>query len=181
MASIEFRHLRVLVVDRNDYMRKIARLLLLGLGIRDVVEASEAEDWFATFARTSPDIVFVDLDAPDLCGLTAIRRLRDTNESSNAYVPIVAMSAHAVRERVAAARDAGATEFVCKPYSGKMIEERIINIVLNPRPFVRTKSFFGPDRRRFVHPNYAATERRQDIPTLEAPGGVEEPKRRRVR
>ena len=34
-------------------------------------------------------------------------------------------------------------------------------MVANPRPFIKTKSYFGPDRRRNVNPNYVGTERRK--------------------
>jgi hypothetical protein len=39
--------------------------------------------------------------------------------------------------------------------------QRVLNVVANPRPFIRTKSYFGPDRRRNANPNYAGAERRK--------------------
>jgi hypothetical protein len=38
---------------------------------------------------------------------------------------------------------------------------RILNVVVKPRPFVKTKTYFGPDRRRNVNPNYGGLERRK--------------------
>jgi two-component system, chemotaxis family, chemotaxis protein CheY len=60
-----------------------------------------------------------------------------------------------------AARDAGVTEFMAKPISANALYQRILNIVANPRPFIKTKTYFGPDRRRTVNPNYAGPERRK--------------------
>jgi hypothetical protein len=60
-----------------------------------------------------------------------------------------------------AARDAGVTEFLVKPLSAKALYERILSVVLHPRPFVRTKNYFGPDRRRNSNPGYAGPERRR--------------------
>ena len=37
----------------------------------------------------------------------------------------------------------------------------MLNVVANPRPFIRTRSYFGPDRRRNANPNYAGPERRK--------------------
>ena len=37
----------------------------------------------------------------------------------------------------------------------------MLNIVANPRPFIKTRSYFGPDRRRGVNPNYQGPERRK--------------------
>jgi two-component system chemotaxis response regulator CheY len=76
-------------------------------------------------------------------------------------VPIVMLTGHSEKKRVIAARDAGVTEFLAKPISAKALYQRVLNIVANPRPFIRTKSYFGPDRRRNVNPNYAGTERRK--------------------
>ena len=61
---------------------------------------------------------------------------------------------------VTAARDAGVTEFA-KPISAKGLYQRIINVVANPRPFIKTKTYFGPDRRRNINSNYIGPERRK--------------------
>jgi hypothetical protein len=50
---------------------------------------------------------------------------------------------------------------MAKPISAKALYQRILNIVARPRPFVRTKTYFGPDRRRNVNPNYVGPERRK--------------------
>ena len=54
------------------------------------------------------------------------------------------LTGHSEKKRVVVARDAGATEFLAKPISAKALYERILNIVANPRPFVKTKNYFGP-------------------------------------
>jgi hypothetical protein len=53
------------------------------------------------------------------------------------------------------------TEFLAKPISAKSLYERILNVVANPRPFIKTKSYFGPDRRRNVNSSYVGPERRK--------------------
>src|SRR6185503_19347376 len=58
-------------------------------------------------------------------------------------------------------RDAGVTEFLAKPISAKALYQRIINVVANPRPFIKTKTYFGPDRRRNTTSNYIGPERRK--------------------
>jgi len=62
---------------------------------------------------------------------------------------------------VVSARDAGITEFMAKPISAKALYQRILNVVANPRPFIKTKNYFGPDRRRNVTANYVGPERRK--------------------
>ena len=58
------------------------------------------------------------------------------------------------------ARDAGVTEFLAKPISAKALYQRIVNVVVSPRPFIKTKSYFGPDRRRNTVTAYIGPERR---------------------
>ena len=60
------------------------------------------------------------------------------------------LTGHTEKARVTAARDAGITEFLAKPISAKALYQRIVNVVANPRPFIKTKTYFGPDRRRNV-------------------------------
>ncbi|MCR9267419.1 MAG: response regulator, partial [Alphaproteobacteria bacterium] len=49
---------------------------------------------------------------------------------------------------VMAARDAGVTEFCCKPVTAKEMFSKIASVINEPRPFILNKSYFGPDRRR---------------------------------
>jgi DNA-binding response OmpR family regulator len=87
--------------------------------------------------------------------------IRQPGANANPYVPIIMMTGHSERKRVTAARDAGVTEFLAKPISAKGLHQRILNIVANPRPFIKTKSYFGPDRRRSVNAGYSGPERRK--------------------
>jgi two-component system chemotaxis response regulator CheY len=59
------------------------------------------------------------------------------------------------------ARDAGITEFLAKPVSATLIYRRIAAMVENPRDFVETGSFFGPDRRRRAAGPKGAERRKQ--------------------
>src|SRR6185437_7982299 len=87
--------------------------------------------------------------------------IRQPGANSNPYVAIIMLTGHSEKKRVVAARDAGITEFLAKPISAKGLYQRIVNVVANPRPFIKTKTYFGPDRRRNVNPNYVGTERRK--------------------
>jgi len=88
--------------------------------------------------------------------------IRQPDANTNPYVPIIMITGHTEKKRVLAARDAGITEILVKPISAKALYQRIVNVILNPRPFVRTKNYFGPDRRRSLNPNYVGGERRNE-------------------
>src|SRR4029077_14583568 len=105
--------------------------------------------------------VITDWAMPIFDGMDLTQMIRQPGANNNPYVPIIMLTGHSEKKRVISARDAGVTEFLAKPISANGLYERVLNVVANPRPFIRTRSYFGPDRRRNTNPNYAGTERRK--------------------
>jgi CheY-like chemotaxis protein len=161
MVRIEFKRLRLLVIDDNIHMRKILRTLLHAFGVREVHEAEDGATGLNAFTDHTPDIIITDLAMPIFNGIELTQMIRQPGANSNPYVAIIMLTGHSEKKRVVSARDAGVTEFLVKPISAKGLYQRIVNVVANPRPFIKTKTYFGPDRRRIVNPNYAGTERRK--------------------
>jgi two-component system chemotaxis response regulator CheY len=164
MSRIDFNRLRFVVVDDNAHMRRIVRALLHGFGAREVNEAEDGAAGLEAFTHNVPDIVITDWAMPIFDGLELTQMIRQPGVNANPFVPIIMLTGHSEKKRVTAARDAGVTEFLAKPLSAKALYERIVSVVLNPRPFVRTKSYFGPDRRRGINPAYNGPERRRGGP-----------------
>jgi CheY-like chemotaxis protein len=164
MSRIDFNRLRFVVVDDNAHMRRIVRTLLHGFGAREVNEAEDGAAGLEAFTQNAPDIVITDWAMPIFDGIELTQMIRQPGANPNPFVPIIMLTGHSEKRRVVAARDAGVTEFLVKPLSARALYERIINVVMNPRPFVRTKTYFGPDRRRSLNPNYAGPERRRGGP-----------------
>jgi two-component system, chemotaxis family, chemotaxis protein CheY len=161
MVRIEFNRLCFLVIDDNIHMRRILRTLLHGFGTREVHEAEDGAAGLEAFIKHTPDILITDWAMPIFGGLELTQTIRQRGANSNPYVPIIMLTGHSEKQRVVLARDAGVTEFLAKPISAKSLYDRIVNVVANPRPFIKTKTYFGPDRRRNVIPNYVGTERRK--------------------
>ena len=155
-----FDRLRVLLVDDSADMRTLMRRILGALGVRDVVDAADAEACFAAMRDTPPDLAFVDWLMEPVDGLELTRRIRNDTNSPNVYLPIVMVTGHSEPERVKAARDAGVTEFLVKPVSSRSVFQRLVAIIEQPRPFVRTPTYFGPDRRRQSKPFEGPDRRR---------------------
>jgi DNA-binding response OmpR family regulator len=87
--------------------------------------------------------------------------IRQPGAHANPFVPIIMLTGHTERTRVTAARDAGITEFLAKPISAKGLYQRVFSVVAHPRPFIKTATYFGPDRRRSTSSNYSGPERRK--------------------
>ncbi len=160
MMKIDFSRLRFLMVDDNAHMRRIVRTLLYGFGVRDVYEAGDGATALVMFGQLMPDIVMTDWEMPIVDGLELTQMIRQPDSPANPRVPIIMVTAHCERKHVVAARDAGVTEFLIKPLSAKALRERILSVVLHPRPFIQSKTYFGPDRRRNARASYAGEERR---------------------
>jgi len=161
MVRIEFNRLRFLVIDDNAHMRRILRTLLHGFGAREVYEAEDGASGLEAFTHYMPDVLVTDWAMPIFDGLELTNMIRQPGANSNPYVPIIMLTGHSEKKRVVAARDAGVTEFLAKPISAKGLYQRIVNVVANPRPFIKTKSYFGPDRRRSNNTGYVGPERRK--------------------
>ncbi len=160
MAKIAFDALRFVVVDDNAHMRRIIRTLLRGFGSREIHEAEDGASGLEAVEAYSPDILITDIKMPIFDGIELTRMIRNPDGCRHPFLPIVVLTAYSEKKHVVAARDAGATEFLCKPVSATSLYRRIQNIIENPREFVRTKTYFGPDRRRNPNPNYTGIERR---------------------
>ena len=161
MISADFNRLRFLVIDDNAHMRRILRALLHRFGVRDVLEAANGASGIDAFMHLNPDFVITDWAMPIVDGLELTQIIRQPSVNGNPYVPIIMVSGEFDKRRLISARDAGVTEFLAKPISAKSLHRRILNIVFNPRPFIKAKTYFGPDRRRNAKMTYAGEERRK--------------------
>lgn len=156
----DFSRLRVLIVDDNHHMINIVKTILRGFGIKDFLEARDAAEAFDLFRGTAVDFIVLDFAMNILDGTDFVRLVRTGSDSPNPYVPIIMLTAYSERSRVLAARDAGVTEFCCKPVTPVELYKKVAAIVNSPRPFVRSNVYVGPDRRRHKDDNYKGDDRR---------------------
>ena len=168
---------KILIVDDDTDLRDT---LVEQLSLHDEFEASAVDTGAkgATAAKAnSPDLVLMDVGLPDTDGREVVRSLR----KGGFKAPIIMLTGHSEKRRVTVARDAGVTEFLAKPISAKGLYQRILNVVANPRPFIKTKTYFGPDRRRNTTNAYIGPERRVggEVEVMQQPslleGAVEVP------
>lgn len=160
MSGNRFDRLKVLVVDNNPHMRKIVVTILQAFGITQVFEASDGEKSWRIVKDNNPDIVILDCVLDGMSGIELTRTIRRSPDSPNPFMPVIMLTGHTKLDHVREARDAGISEFLAKPVSVKAILTRLTAVVEHPRPFVRTKAYFGPCRRRRNTAEYQGPERR---------------------
>jgi CheY-like chemotaxis protein len=147
---IEFNRLRFLVIDDNPHMRRILRALLHGFGAREVHEAEDGASGLEAFSNHGPDIIITDWKMPIFNGVELIQMIRQPDTNFNPFVPIIMLTGHTERRHIMAARNAGVTEVLSKPISANALYHRVASIVSQPRRFVRTPGYFGPEHRHPV-------------------------------
>ena len=163
MAASTSIPITILIVDDNQHMRGILKELLRAAGVSDIKEASDPLEAFEYMKSSLIDLLLVDLSMPLMDGVEFIRMVRTNENSPNHFLPIIMITGHSERSRVNAARDAGVNEFLVKPVTAKGLMERLSLIVNRPRNFVKSKQYFGPDRRRRADHNFSGEERRKDL------------------
>lgn len=109
----------VLIVEDDERIRGIVRLLLESQHYR-VVEAASAARGAIEARNHRPDLVIVDLGLPDRDGLSLIREIR-----SFSPLPILVLSARTMETDKISALDAGADDYVAKPFSAPELLARV--------------------------------------------------------
>jgi CheY-like chemotaxis protein len=159
---MDLKALRILVVDDNRHAAEIVKSILASLGAQDIRHATTPHAAFEMLTREIFDLTIVDqnLGKGDE-GIQLVRRIRNDPASPSPYMAILMLTGYTEQRRVTAARDAGVSEFLSKPFTVAGLLKRIEALILSPRAFVRSGDYFGPDRRRRADPNYQGPERRR--------------------
>jgi two-component system chemotaxis response regulator CheY len=136
-----------LVVDDRAYMRRVIKSILETLGCKRIDEAHHGGEALSIIRSWPPDIILSEALLQPMSGLEMLKAVR-ADKSNVKFTPVIMITSETRRERVVAARNAGVTEYVAKPFNAKSLILRIREVIERPRPFVDVGGYFGPDRRR---------------------------------
>src|ERR1700679_2492841 len=119
---------RILVVEDDERIRSSMRLALEGEGydVKDVASGEEALD---LFADAPTDVALIDIMLPGMDGFECCRALR-----RHSAVPIIIVTARADTHDVVAGLEAGADDYVTKPFVAKELAARIRALLRRARP-----------------------------------------------
>jgi CheY-like chemotaxis protein len=142
--------LSVLVVDDNQYMRKMVRNLLVNCGIKEIYEAADGIAALDSIRTMAPDVVILDWEMPLLSGAELVRIVRSPGVFPMPDIPIIMLTGHCERWRVVEAVRLGVNEYLTKPVSAKAIYDRLVSIMAQPRPVVQLGDYYGPEPRKLL-------------------------------
>ncbi len=139
----------VLVVDHNQYTRKMVRNLPVNCGIKTVYEAADGIAALDMIRTLAPDVVILDWEMPLLSGAELVRIVRSPGVFPIPDIPIIMLTGHCERWRVVEAVRLGVNEYLTKPVSAKALHDRLLAITALPRPVVQLGDY-GAEPRKLV-------------------------------
>jgi signal transduction histidine kinase/CheY-like chemotaxis protein len=120
------RQIRILLAEDNRVNQALATRMLEKMG-HTVTVANNGEEALALVASESFDLIFMDVQMPEMDGLTATRKIREGEKTTGAHIPIVAMTAHAMKGDRERCLQSGMDGYITKPISSKEVEAAIMN------------------------------------------------------
>lgn len=110
---------RILLIEDEPQMRRFLRITLQSQGYR-LTEATTGQEGLAQAAAHNPDLILLDLGLPDLDGLEVTQKLREWTRT-----PIIVLSAREQEQDKVRALDAGADDYLTKPFNAGELLARI--------------------------------------------------------
>jgi len=145
--KMNLRDLAILVADPSSYIAMLVHSMLRGFGANKVQDVRSSIGVLQVLTEQRIDLLICDMRLPPHGGLQLTRAIRGKRDNENRTVPILMMSADARENTIKQARDAGANMVIAKPISPASLYDRLSWIAFNPRKFIDTANYFGPDRR----------------------------------
>jgi two-component system sensor histidine kinase/response regulator len=120
----ESRQLNILLAEDNAVNQKIATRMLEKLG-HTVTVAENGKEALDIFTRLDFDAIFMDVQMPEMDGLTATEKIREGERQTRLHMPIIAMTAHAMKGDRERCLEAGMDGYISKPINGRELEQAI--------------------------------------------------------
>lgn len=138
---------RVLIVDPNPHTAGLLGGCLSGFGAGEVAIQTDADGAFEAARAAEPTFIVTEAlaDADPFRLIRAIRR----SALACRQAPVVVLTTLATASALQAAQDAGAHEFLRKPFDRRDLMRRLDHLARAPRPWVDKPDYAGPDRRTF--------------------------------
>lgn len=113
---------KILVVDDNQDSRELVIKILQGRG-HQLVEAVDGEDALEKVAAEQPDLILLDISLPKIDGYEVTRRLKQNKKFAS--IPIIALTAHAMKGDKEKALASGCDDYISKPINVRDFYDRI--------------------------------------------------------
>ena len=132
---------KILVVEDDATIRTILEMALLGAGFKEVKSSARGDAGLDEARRWKPDLVLLDVMLPGLDGFAVARRIRETPELAGTR--IIMLTARTQNEDVVRGLEAGADDYVTKPFDRKVLLARVRAVLRRGLPATEGVTFDG--------------------------------------
>ena len=146
-STINLGAVSFLLAEPNAQASLIIHSILRGFGARRVIEARTTIEAIEVLLEQKVDMMLVEPRLPEGGGLAFVQAIRQNPDNPYRTLPIVVVTGDARVSTIKAARNCGADMIVAKPVSPAGLYERLVWLAFQPRRFIETPTYFGPDRR----------------------------------
>ena len=121
-----FSDIRVLLVDDSRISRRLTRIYLEKMGIKNTVEASNGKLGLEKMKTGIFDLIISDWNMPAMSGLSFLKAVR--KDKATRKIPVLMLTAEGLQESISEALDAGVTKYLLKPCRFEALKEEIETI-----------------------------------------------------
>ncbi len=121
------KNIKILVVDDFATMRKVVRNLLKQGGYENIVEAEDGISALRVLKSSKIDFIISDWNMPNMTGIELLKTVRADSEI--AKTPFLMVTAEALQDNVIAAVKAGVSNYIVKPFTAEVLNEKIAKIM----------------------------------------------------
>ncbi|MDQ5985482.1 MAG: Chemotaxis protein CheY [Syntrophus sp. SKADARSKE-3] len=121
------KNIKILIVDDFATMRKVIRNILKQLGYENIVEAEDGVLGLRAMKSQKIDFVICDWNMPNMTGLELLKAVRADGDLGT--TPFLMVTAEALQENVVAAVKAGVSNYIVKPFTAEILNEKITKIL----------------------------------------------------
>ena len=119
-------NMEILVVDDFSTMRKIVKNTLKQIGFTNILEADDGTTALAALKEKKVDLIISDWNMPKMTGLDLLKTIR--GQESTKDIPFVMVTAEAQKKNVLEAVQAGASDYVVKPFTANTVKEKLAKV-----------------------------------------------------
>ncbi len=115
----------ILIVDDYKTMLRVIRNLLNQLGFKEIDEATDGQMALGMIGKKKYDIIISDWNMEPMSGLDLLKSVRTANNN----VPFIMVTAESKTENIIAAKGAGVSNYIVKPFNADTLKSKIVSVV----------------------------------------------------
>ncbi len=132
--TLDFRNLECCIVDDEPFIQKIIKSILVSLDVKDIRLAKDGTEGYQLLQAKPTDLIFIDWTMEPMSGIELLEKIRSSDKPEIAETPVIMLTAHSEQDYVKKAIVAGANDYLVKPVSPLLLQQRIEGIFKKQLP-----------------------------------------------